>query len=77
VIEQNYEGVILAYGQCFSSEAGRVVLEDLKKSLANRSSFVAGKPDVTAFHEGQRDVVLRIEALIAEAARLVAETLPQ
>ncbi len=50
-----------AYRDTFTTAAGQVVLDDLRKSYGQRRSFVRGETDTTAFHEGQRDVFRRIE----------------
>jgi hypothetical protein len=49
-----------AANQVFSTEDGRLVLEDLRLSFGTRRSFVEGDPYTTAFREGQRDVYLRL-----------------
>jgi hypothetical protein len=55
-----HEKLAQAYRNAFTSESGRVVLDDLRKAYGRRSSFVAGDPCVTAFHEGERGVYLRV-----------------
>lgn len=63
---------MLAYGQIFTTPNGKLVLNDLRKAYGQRSSYVPNS-DATIFHEGQRDVLLRIEALIAKAQTLTSE----
>lgn len=53
-----------AYRNTFTSESGKAVLDDLRKSYGRRKSFVPGQADTTAYHEGQRDVYLRIMAFL-------------
>jgi len=55
------------YLEVFSSPGGRLVLEDLQKSFADRRSFVEGDPHATSFREGQRDVLLAIMDLMRRA----------
>ena len=57
--------VLRAYRDTFESVDGRVVLDDLRKAFGNRLSFTQD-PYITAFREGQRDVLLRVEHLIAK-----------
>ena len=59
-----HEKLAQAYQQCFTSEAGKLVLDDLRKAFARRSSHAPGDPYTTAFHEGQRDVYLRVMAFL-------------
>ena len=40
------------YLEVFSTPGGRIVLADLKKSYADRSSFAPGDSHLTAFREG-------------------------
>jgi hypothetical protein len=51
----------LVYCRVFGSGDGPLVLSDLARKFGgSRSSVVFGKPDATAYHEGQRSVVLYI-----------------
>lgn len=52
------------YRQTFGTQAGRRVLGDLRKSFGKRSSFVPSDPCATAFKEGERNVVLKIETML-------------
>jgi hypothetical protein len=56
------------YARVFSSPDGRLVLEDLRKSFGDRTSFVAGDPYAAAFKEGSRHVFLSVLDLLALAA---------
>lgn len=57
----------------------KAVLEDLKKSFHFYSSTFDSNPFVMARNEGQRDVVLRIEAMIRSSKdrRLIQSLLEQ
>ena len=57
-----------AYYNTFSSGEGAVVLEDMHRSYMDRCSLDEYNPDpnMTAFREGQRSVVIVIKALMAE-----------
>jgi len=52
--------IVACYREVFNSPSGKIVLEDMRVSFANRTSFVKGDPYETAFREGRRHVVLRI-----------------
>ena len=56
--------IVVAYQQTFSSASGQAVLDDMKRAYGDRCSFTPGDPHRTAFREGQRDVYLRIVALL-------------
>ena len=62
-----YYDRVMDYHATFSAGRGRNVLNDLRAQYQRRSSFVPGDPQATAFREGQRDVVLAIEAMLATA----------
>lgn len=64
--------VIVAYGNTFATPSGQMVLDDIRKTYGARSSF-ALDPYKTAFNEGQRDVLLRLDALLAKAKTLTQE----
>lgn len=52
--------VVRAYREVFNSEAGKVVLEDMMKSLHTLSSTFDPNPHEMAYREGERSVVIRI-----------------
>lgn len=52
------------YAATFHSPNGEWVLDDLKNSFSDRTSFVPGSDRETAFKEGERSVILRIERLL-------------
>jgi hypothetical protein len=53
------------YADCFSTEAGRLILKDLKRKYHFlESSFVQGDSYLTSFFEGQRSVVLEILSML-------------
>ncbi|MBM4388009.1 MAG: hypothetical protein FJ088_09755 [Deltaproteobacteria bacterium] len=56
--------VYSAYLNLFESDAGKIVLEDMKKAFCNLS-FIPGAMDYKA---GQADVVMRVERMM-EIAR--------
>ena len=55
--------LVLEYQRTFTSDSGANVLKDLQSRFQKRGSFVPDS-NVTAFHEGQRDVVRLIEMLL-------------
>ena len=63
------------YYNTFSGGDGAVALEDMHRSYMDRCSLDEYNPDpqMTAFREGQRSVVLVIQALMAQGM-LVSET---
>lgn len=73
-------GVQQAYRDIFSSPAGQALLKDLALYCnMTHSSFAPNAPDVTAFHEGQRDVFLHIQELcgLSQAALLALLQQPE
>jgi hypothetical protein len=53
------------YKTVFSTDAGKRVLHDMMQAHRVLSStFVKGDPDSTILHEGERNVVLRILAIL-------------
>lgn len=64
-MDRDHYDLIQNYKQCFDTDAGKKVLEDLKTAYGDRLSF---QPDPygTAFKEGQRSVYLRILRSIQE-----------
>lgn len=61
---------IQRYRSCFGTDDGKWVLEDLRQEFAERTSFDPTNTHATAFWEGQRHVLLAIQA------RLKFETKP-
>lgn len=53
------------YRLAFGTASGQAVLDDLRKRFGRRGSFVPDS-NVTAFHEGQRDVFRMIENFIEQ-----------
>lgn len=81
VLEQHIEQTLSlerAYKRLFESEDGRLVLAHLAK-VGNISdcSFVPGSPDVTAFNEGRRHLVLSILRMINKDPFRMAEQLKE
>ena len=52
--------ILTAYNNCFSSESGKIVLEDLKNLCSYNSSTWRGEVNQMMIDEGQRKVLLRI-----------------
>lgn len=53
--------LLAAYHDCFASPHGQLVLRDLAKLChLGRGTYTAGAPDMVAFLEGQRSVMLHI-----------------
>lgn len=56
------EQIIRAYHVCFGGPAGQMVLTDLAAFCRGaETTFVPGDPGKSAFLEGRRDVLLRIQ----------------
>lgn len=64
-LAKEHSELVNNYRQCFTSPAGEKVLEDLDVSYGNRTSF-SSDPYATAYKEGQRSVLLRINAMMKE-----------
>ena len=62
--ELSHPELCAVYQKLFDSPLGKTVLEDLRKSYDDRTSFVAGDPHGTSFKEGQRSVYLDIVVMI-------------
>jgi hypothetical protein len=66
--ERERQRTILAYHRLFESEEGRVVLDDLKKAFATELQMFSAAQDFNpipaAIRDGQRGVVLHIEAML-------------
>lgn len=85
--EQKSKAVKLAEGQLarvqdykktFSSQHGKAVLRDLMSNhFMMRPTVVTGDPQLTAFHEGQRNVVLRIFTMLEQDQNALAERVEQ
>lgn len=55
------------YKIIFNSESGARVIADLEEfACYNKPCFHPGLPDKTAFELGQRNVILRIKAILAD-----------
>jgi hypothetical protein len=52
------------YKQAFATEHGKRVLEDLRKSCHFHDTTLDENPQVMAFNEGARSVLLRIDRII-------------
>ena len=57
--------LIMDYKATFSTEPGLRVLDDLRRYCFFNATTYAPESHVMVFREGSRDVVLRIDALIA------------
>jgi len=64
--ELSHDELCAIYRKVFSSGLGKTVLEDLRRSYGDRSSFIPGDPYGTHFREGQRGVYLDIIAMIEQ-----------
>ena len=71
--EREKQKIINAYHRVFLGEEGKVVLDDLKKSFGTDfQAFSAGqdfRPIPAAIRDGQRGVVLHIEAMLQRSPR--------
>lgn len=56
--------IIDLYKQTFNNDDGKKVLEDLRLRCFSKKSTFDKDANVTAFNEGQRQVVLHIEGFI-------------
>ena len=69
--EQEKQRTINAYHRCFLGEEGQAVLADLHKSFGiDFQAFLPGhdfNPIVAAIRDGQRGVVLHIEAMLRQS----------
>lgn len=53
------------YLNVFSGGDGKEILDALKrKAFFYRPAFVSGKPDQSAFNEGQRSIIIHIENMM-------------
>ena len=65
--KREYEKVMTAYLETFTSEKGKAVLADMRKRYCG--SYANKKNDELQFMAGQREVVKDIEALIIASGR--------
>ena len=56
--------IIDLYKQTFNTDEGKKVLEDLRLRCFSKKSTFDKDANVTAFNEGQRQVVLHIEGFL-------------
>lgn len=71
------EQVRLAYRRMVAGDTGRLVLADLSEICGeNRTSFVPGDPQQTAFNEGRRSVLLHIRSVLGLRAGELLPYLP-
>jgi hypothetical protein len=57
--------LLMAYKRLFATEDGVRVLDDMKRSVGlDRTPFIQGKPDLTAFRLGEQNVVLKLEEIL-------------
>jgi hypothetical protein len=61
------------YQSVFNTEAGKRVLEDLKRTCFYYGPTIHAQPHIMAYNEGQRNVVLHIETKL----KLTAEKLKE
>ena len=64
--------LFLAYRDTFSSSSGQKVLEDLKKSWQDKTTFVKGDIHETLMNEGARKLYLTILTMI-ESGKAVSQ----
>ena len=63
---QDLKSLIQDYRTTFSTAPGKRVLEDMQRAYSKRTSFTKGAPDVMAFKEGQRAVLIAIDRMLEE-----------
>jgi len=64
LLRQISESDMIKIGRLFMSPAGKEVMGILDKQFYHSISFTPGDPDMTAFREGQRDMVQIIRTAI-------------
>lgn len=72
--QETYDTLAMAYAQVFETENGRKVMDDLRKT-AQRPSYEPGMTDAQYapyYREGQRSVLLRLEAIITHGLKVIA-----
>ncbi len=52
----------------FDNQQGRELIEFLVDAFVMRRTWVEGKPDTTAFSEGEKNVVLTLKQLLEKGA---------
>jgi len=58
---EQQRAITIAFKQCFATDAGAAVLDELSKfCMERRSTYTAGDAMKTAFNEGARTVILEI-----------------
>jgi hypothetical protein len=67
IMKEISESDMTDIGRLFLSSVGQNVLEIFNKLFYNSISFTPGEPDMTAFKEGQRDIV----QIIRQAVKFV------
>lgn len=63
--------VYAAYRDVFNTVSGRMVLDDLKRSFNDKTTFVEGDPHTTSFKEGQRALYLVLLFMIRKGEGVV------
>jgi hypothetical protein len=63
--------VYAAYRDVFNSVSGKMVLDDLKKSFNDRTTFVEGDPYASAYNEGKRALYLVLLWTIRQGEEVV------
>lgn len=62
-----------AYKHLFSTDDGKVVLEDLQKRFHIHGTVFSTEPTDTAYCEGQRTVVLFIQSMLLDWDHILEE----
>lgn len=58
---------VLYYAETFSTESGRAVLKNMRRTYFDRQSYVPGDQFATTFAEGQRSVVADILSFLSQS----------
>ena len=69
----DYQKLILAFGQTFSTESGRKVLEEFER-LTNMPSYEPGMPDperAPYYYEGRRSILLLCKFMISQGEKIM------
>ena len=65
--EERLKQLIMDYKNCFLSESGKRVVENLSRECyENAVTFIRNEPDSTAFNEGKRYVLLHIKRILSK-----------